>query len=185
MGRPKALIPIDGITLLERTVGIAATAISDVVLLGRPPFELPGSLQRLAVVDDTVPGIGPIGGLAAFFAARPTTDCLLLACDMPRLDVELLRRLVASVDDTVDAVVPRVGDATGELHPCCAVYRHTAAPAVAAALAVQRYDMHGLLGRLRCRPLPLNASESTWVENWNLPADVASGDISLRTPDVR
>lgn len=172
MGRPKALITLNGTTLLERTLSIARSSISDIVLIGRPSFNLPGALSDIPVIDDDPAGCGPIGGLAGFFKARPGCDCLLLACDMPRLDVELLRRLIAGADQDVDAVVPSRHAADGELHPCCTLYQSSAAPAAFKAIAERRYAMHDLLNSLRVRRLPLGESEAMWVDNLNTPADL-------------
>lgn len=174
MGQPKALISIDGMTLLERTVGVAGSVISDVVLIGNPSFELPQSLRHILLIADAPPGCGPIGGLAGFFMARPGSDCLLLACDMPQLDAELLRRLCASDGGEADAVVPRCGNDDNAMHPCCGLYRSSAAKEVFDAVAAKRFAMLGLLDRLRVRWVPLRDSESRWVDNLNTPADAAA-----------
>jgi len=174
MGRPKALLPVGGATLLERTRSVARSAVGDVVLLGRPPFDLPPSCSGMAVVEDAVADCGPLGGLAAFFAVRPNTSCLLLACDMPALNAELLHRLLHADESQFQAVIPATSD--GATHPCCALYRSTAAHAVAEAMATRCYSMHALMDRLRWSALQLTEAEAEWVANWNLPSDVAAVD---------
>lgn len=173
MGRPKAIIPIGGTTLLERTASIAGSVISDIVLLGRPSFDLPDALSALAIIDDDPAGRGPIGGLAGFFKAKPGCDCLLLACDMPGLDAELLRRLITTAVDDADGVVPRDHSDNSAIHPCCALYRSSAAPVVFDAIAQRRYAMCDLLDLLRIRWLSLEGpQEAAWVDNLNTPADL-------------
>jgi len=172
MGRPKALMPVDGMTLLERTVRIARSAISDVMLIGHPPFELPDPLRRLPLIADAPPGCGPIGGLAGFFNAQPETDCMLLACDMPNLNAELLRRLRDAAVEDVDAVVPQCLAGGNSVHPCCAMYRSTAATSVFEAVGARQFAMQGLLDRLHIRWISLNESEASWVANMNTPDDV-------------
>ncbi len=173
MGRPKALISVDGATLLERTARLAQSANSDVVLLGRPTHELPPAVRGLPVIEDHPPDCGPIGGLSGFFRARPGDDCLLLACDMPRLDSVLLSRMAEASADDVDAVIPRCGASDGEIHPCCAVYRETCADAVFEAVSAGRFAMWDLLERLRVRWLPLDETEAAWMENVNTPAEAS------------
>lgn len=171
MGRPKALIPIGGTTLLERSALISGSVISDIVLLGQPSFDLPDALSALAIIDDDPAGRGPIGGLAGFFKAKPGCDCLLLACDMPGLDAELLRQLITTADEDADAVVPRDHSDSSAIHPCCALYRSSAAPAVFDAIAQRRFAMRDLLDHLHICWLPLDASQAAWVENLNTPGD--------------
>lgn len=173
MGRPKALISIDGATLLERTARLARSANPDVVLLGRPTHELPLAVRGLPLIEDHPADCGPMGGLSGFFNARSGDDCLLLACDMPRLDSALLSRLGESAADDVDAVVPRCDAGDEAIHPCCAVYRATCAGAVFDAVSAGRFAMRDLLDRLRVRWLWLESSEAAWVENVNTPADAS------------
>ncbi len=175
MGRPKALIEVEGVALIERTVGVARCMSEEVVLLGTPPFALPTLIADVPIIPDRPSGVGPLGGLSALLAARPEADCIMLACDMPHLDVALLRRLAVGEVDC-DAVVCRATQADvsdgPQWHPCCGLYRPSALPAVQAALVSGRYGLRELLKKLRVRPVDLVEDEARWVENWNAPEDL-------------
>jgi molybdopterin-guanine dinucleotide biosynthesis protein A len=127
-------------------------------------------LASLPVEPDRHPNIGPIGGLESLLLARPGCACILLACDMPNLNAELLTRLMEPASDA-DAIVCTT---TSEppWHPCCALYRPACLPIVQAAIAARRYGMIDLLGRLRVHPVALTGDEARWVANWNEPNDV-------------
>ncbi len=170
MGTPKALIPIDGSTLLERTVATASSITDDILLLGQPPFDLPTSVNLLTIVPDHHPHTGPIGGLESLLISRPNAHCILLACDMPYLSVDLLKRLIEP-NDGLDAVVCTTTTEPA-CHPCCALYKQSSLPAVQAALQARSYGMIDLLSRLRVRRIELTGDEPRWVENWNEPQDV-------------
>ena len=60
MGYAKALLPVDETTLIERIAAVAATVSDKVVLLGKPPFELPGLVSSLKVIKDLHPDIGAL-----------------------------------------------------------------------------------------------------------------------------
>lgn len=177
MGLDKALLSVDGVTLLERTAAMAATVSDKVVLLGRPTFGLPRLVAPLRVVADVHPGIGPIGGLEALLLARREDACLLLACDMPRLSAELLKRLWqrACAEPEADAVICATGGPARRWHPCCGVYRPSVLPVVEDAIRAQGYGVMQLLSRLRVEALELAGDEARWVENWNEPDDVTGG----------
>src|SRR5262245_25240944 len=83
MGRPKALIAIDGTTILERTVRIAGSFADRVVLLGHAPFEIPVPVSNLLCLPDRPGGVGPIGGLCALLENAESSNALLLSCDLP------------------------------------------------------------------------------------------------------
>jgi molybdopterin-guanine dinucleotide biosynthesis protein A len=177
MGHPKALIPIENTTLLERTVGIARGISDDILLIGRPAFTLPQSLSSLEVVPDRHADPGPIGGLLALLAQRPGHACILLACDMPYIRKSLLRRL-SDAEGEFDAAVCRTRDpaaeSQGRWHPCCGLYRASSLPIIESAIAARRYEMNALLAELRVLPIELTGGEVRAVENWNKPSDIGS-----------
>jgi len=80
-----------------------------------------GSSFSVRVVADYDPPCGPLGGMAAGLRAMDSELAIVVACDMPFLDVTLLRWLIDQVEG-YDAVVPKTG---AEYEPLHAVYRRT------------------------------------------------------------
>ncbi len=179
MGRHKALIQVDGTTLLERTAAVAATVSDRIVLLGRPPFQLPPLTRSLRNLNDLHPGIGPMAGLEALLSARPDDACMLLACDLPYLTTEPLQRLCDAIDaPDLDAAACVTGEETRRWHPCCAIYRSAIFGALQAAIDAGQYGMTRLLSGLKVGAVHLRDREERWVENWNAPTDVSYGDTT-------
>ncbi len=172
MGQPKAIMPVGDTTLIERTVAVARVVSEDVVLLGRPPMDLPPGVGGLLVIEDRQPGMGPIGGLESLLRHRSGGVCILLACDMPNLTSRLLGRL-CEVPTGFDAAAVRTTESGEQYwHPCCAAYAPSVLPAVERAIADGRHGMIRLLSRLRVQPVELAGDQARWVENWNEPGDV-------------
>ncbi len=116
----KALERIGGKTLIERVIDSLAPLTTELlVVLARPKqaavLPLPSSVR---VVTDRFPGHGSLGGVFTGVEASAEPWSLVVACDMPFLNVDLLRHLVAESAD-VDAVVPRL---KGEPEPLHALY---------------------------------------------------------------
>ncbi|HEX5096024.1 MAG TPA: NTP transferase domain-containing protein [Acidimicrobiia bacterium] len=100
MGRDKATIVVDGETWAVRSGRLLAQVCAPVIEVG------PGVSGLPAIVEAT-PGRGPlVAFLAGVDALAATGPVVLLACDMPRLDVALLE-LVANWPGT-GTVVPVV-----------------------------------------------------------------------------
>ena len=184
MGRPKALIEHDGVTLIERTFTTVRSIVDTVALLGSEiDFPLPDSCGEISILPDAGPNIGPLGGLASLLnQCRPDDAALLLACDMPFLSGELIDRLRTcgrTPSIRWDAIVPTTRDThdanATKLHPCSALYRPTCIPAIERAISGQRYGMMRLLDQLTVREVPLLGDEARWVTNWNTPADIPDG----------
>jgi molybdopterin-guanine dinucleotide biosynthesis protein A len=182
MGRPKGLIRVGGVTLLERTLGVARAVSESVVLLGQPPFDLPPGAAGLPVLPDARPGLGPIGGLAALLSAYPRDPAILLACDLPRLSPALLERLVDALDCEVDAVAyARAEETVGVAHPtrwepCCAAYMPSVRTVVERQIEAGDFSLQSLLERVRTRTLTLDAAEAALLTNVNEPVDLVGLD---------
>lgn len=73
------------------------------------------------MVADLEPGFGAWSGLHTALAYSASEWTFVLACDMPFVSGELIRRLAGMTADHIDAVVPRQTD--GRLQPLCAFYR--------------------------------------------------------------
>ena len=131
MGRDKALIPIDGKSLVERAVAALQPVCRRTVLVGRN-YAPPG-VDTLADVSisshaDTK---AAIIGLYSALLASSTEWAAVLACDLPNVSSDLFLALIhtanaARSDRSIDAIVPRQPD--GRLQPLAAIYR--AAPCV-------------------------------------------------------
>lgn len=78
------------------------------------------------MVKDEYPDIGPMGGLHAGLKASNNEHHIVLSCDMPMVDEEIIRSLLAG-SRNYQAVVPAVDN---RLIPVCAYYNSSAFPAL-------------------------------------------------------
>jgi molybdenum cofactor guanylyltransferase len=125
MGRDKGSLPVEGRTLIERLCARLRPHFSELLISTRGSGDY--SFLRERVVPDRVPGAGPLMGIAACLAASTHDVNLVMACDIPGLDVGLLRRMSRLAPDH-DCVVPRTAD--GRPEPLFAIYRKSALPAI-------------------------------------------------------
>jgi len=113
----KALERIGGKALIERVIDSLAPLITEVLaVVARPEqataLRLPPSVR---VVSDRYPGGGSLGGIFTGLEASAEPWSLVVACDMPFLNRELLRHLIGE-SSNVDAVIPRLGGQPEPLH---------------------------------------------------------------------
>jgi molybdopterin-guanine dinucleotide biosynthesis protein A len=170
MGRPKALLPVGGTTLVEWLVARLAPEFAHLLVSAPAPDRLPAGL-RPRLVRDLHAGAGPLAGVEAGLAASPHDTIVAVACDMPAVTARLARRLVAAVADApdgprVDAAVPRLG---GRPEPACAAYRRSAAGPIAAALGAGRLRAADALDELRVHWL--DGEDPALFANLNTPDD--------------
>jgi molybdopterin-guanine dinucleotide biosynthesis protein A len=124
MGRDEALLPFQGGTLGQHVAQVVAQAAGSAVVIGDP-----GRYEsfRYPVIADRFPGEGPLGGILTALGHTAMDWNLILACDMPAVSTEFLKRFFAEAEATdADVLVP-VGP-SGRPEPLCSVYHHRALP---------------------------------------------------------
>lgn len=162
MGQDKALLPFRGRTLVECVAQNVAAAAGSVKLVGAA-----GKYASLGlpVIEDRIPGCGPLSGIEAALADSPATFTLVTACDMPSLNPDFLDWMLREAEKT-GADVTMVRN-----EPLCAVYRPTAHAAAARALAEEKYKVGLAFASLNIRWLPLE--DLSPLANANTPRDWA------------
>jgi len=130
MGSDKALLPFQGLTLVEHVAAQVHQAAGDVTLVGDPAryshFSYP-------VIGDIYPGCGPLSGIHAALASSRAEWNLIVACDMPELTADLLTRILQRAQNgEAHAVIP-VGP-SGLPEPLCAAYNRGALDRITQAL---------------------------------------------------
>ena len=150
MGSDKALLEVDGRRMVDR----AAAALGAVA---EPVVEVGPGWSGLPAVREDPPGSGPLAavsaGAAALRAAGHGGAVLVLAVDMPRVDVEVLR-LLADRPGPATAV-PR---ADGHPQVLCARYGPDALAEADRLLAGGGQSLRLLVEDLAAR------GEADWVE---------------------
>lgn len=116
MGRDKGSLPFGDETMLARIARIAASIADDVIIVGRHDQTLPPGVRT---IYDPVEDLGPLAGIAAGLAASTTDLNIVVACDMPLINPQVLMRLASMIDDQ-DACVAIIDAHASAL---CGVYR--------------------------------------------------------------
>jgi molybdopterin-guanine dinucleotide biosynthesis protein A len=115
LGRDKCMLPIEGRPLLTRTLALLASLAGDLVVVSNAPrrdLELGLSVR---LVPDEERGVGALMGLYSGLKAARHDRAVAVACDMPFLNLPLLRYMV-SLSAEYDVVLPRLGDLAEPLH---------------------------------------------------------------------
>jgi len=148
LGRNKTLETICGKTLIERVIERLRLITSRILVVTsqeQPVFAFTGEIEVLA---DIYPGKGPIGGIYTGLLASPSLYSVVVACDMPFLNTELLSYMI-ELSPGFDAVVPRLEE--GMLEPLCAVYSRSCLGVMKAELEHNHLQIRQSLSRLRVR----------------------------------
>jgi len=128
MGRNKAFLELRGRYLIDIVIERVAIVCSEVLVVTGDSSPYAG--MGVPVVEDRFRGVGVLGGIHAGLEAAAHELALVVACDMPFLQPDLMRAFVDWAEG-YDAVVFRKGEYVEPLH---AVYRASCLPAIEQAI---------------------------------------------------
>jgi molybdopterin-guanine dinucleotide biosynthesis protein A len=133
MGRDKAVLQLDGRTLLEHALGTVKQVCGKALILGSR--ELYGQYDT-EVVEDIYPGCGPLSGIHAALTHTRAEFNLMIAVDTPFLSADFLRfMLERAVESRATVTTPEIA---GYRQPLCSVYSREFLPIAEKALKPQR-----------------------------------------------
>lgn len=132
MGSNKALLPYRGGRFIEAVRSRLYGLFDEVLVVTNTPEHYRFLGGRL--VRDIHVGMGVLGGLHAGLAQSRTSHIFAVACDMPCLNVALIKALTA-LRHRADVVIP---EGEGGLEPLHAVYGQGCLPHMEASLAENR-----------------------------------------------
>ena len=112
MGRDKAWIEFEGQSLVERVIARLRLVCQDIVLVtsNREPYQL----LDARIVGDAFPGKGSLGGIYSGLSVTRFDRVIVVACDMPFLNTELLTFMLSLSADH-DVVIPSAAGVRGSV----------------------------------------------------------------------
>ena len=125
MGRDKAFLKVGQRLVIERVLDYVRPLTDDLFI----STNTPAKYERfgLRTVSDVYPDKAALGGIYSVIEAARYDNVLVLACDMPLLNVDLLKYLI-SLTGTADVIAPLIDPPQPEtMH---AIYHKNCLPAI-------------------------------------------------------
>ena len=170
MGRDKRFLPLDGESLLARTLrkGRAAGFRSIVLAAEGERSDLTALAEEFgaSLVTDEQPAQGPAAAIDAGLAAAKTEWALVLSADMPFYDFELVRTFLPYANGDTQVILPTL---SGSWQPLAALYRRDAGAAFGTAIARGDRKLGVILRGLAVCEVPLTVDAGLFF-NVNTPA---------------
>ena len=117
LGRDKALEQLGANNLTERVLQTVSSFKTEIILVenSKVSHRQFNNFPKLRYTTDVYPGKGPLGGVYTGLIDSNTSYNLVVACDMPLLNVGLLHYMVEQAPG-FDMVIPRTGNYVEPLH---------------------------------------------------------------------
>jgi molybdopterin-guanine dinucleotide biosynthesis protein A len=150
MGRDKGNIKIGGHLMYHYPLKVLEYLCGKVLISTCNKTDYSG---KYTIVCDEIPGIGPIGGICSCLKKSDTELNIVLSCDMPMVNKNLLEYLLL-VSNGYDVVVPSLFRNKAE--PLCGVYRKTVIDMLDQLIRNKVYAVHAVFDLVRCNKAEIN-----------------------------
>jgi molybdenum cofactor guanylyltransferase len=149
LGSDKALERINSQTLVQRSVSTLLGLGDEIIVVTAPGKTVLGlkDYPGVRIIEDFSKGKGPLMGLYTGLSVSSSELNLVVACDMPFLNLELIKFLVTQSNGW-DAVIPRTG---GLIEPLHAIYRKSIKEIAADLIGSGGYSLSQLLRKIRVK----------------------------------
>jgi molybdopterin-guanine dinucleotide biosynthesis protein A len=148
LGQDKVVMIMAGQSLMQRVIARLAPLSSEVIVALSQRGENPDlPFAEVKVVFDLYPGKGALGGIYTGLVSSASFHNFVVACDMPFLNIELLRYMI-QLSPGFDVVVPSVGDNVEPLH---AIYAKSCLEPIAELLRQGDLQISNLFNSVKVR----------------------------------
>jgi len=174
MGRDKGLVLYEGTPMLQRVYQVAAACTEQVYVITpwAEDYEniLPEDCQYLV---ETQPGKGPVNALSEGLAQIAANWILLLACDLPLLDVKIMKNWINKLPQIPTSTLALVPQRLDIWEPMCAFYRREVNLELDRFLKTGKRSFQELLSSMEVEALPVDDKTALMLFNCNFPEDLS------------
>lgn len=153
-GRDKAFIEFDNEPISVRLYRLLKSIFKDSCLIASTLRRIP--VPGAEIFYDKIPGLGPLGGLLAALANSSYPYTFILACDLPFINIRLIKHLWETRDDA-DVILPIYFD---KIEPLAAFYHKNCIPQIEAALEDGKRKMDSFWSHLSINKIDLTKNFS-------------------------
>lgn len=169
MGSDKALLTLDGKTLIQVLTESLSSMLEDVMIIADHGYRY--EFLNIPSFPDTYKNCGPLGGIHSALTNSEAEKVLIVSCDTPSVSLEVLQLLLRK-SGSEDALIVKQGET---VQPLCGLYRRHCLPIIEEELRGQRLAVMGFLDKVQTSVLDLGQlllqSDELLLANLNTPAD--------------
>jgi len=141
----KSMLRLNGKHLIDIVRSKLKCVVGDNIIIAGPPESYPSYKQ---VIPDLFFQKGPLVGIYSGLRASPSQYNLVVGCDMPFLEVKLLKYMTENIYSN-DIVIPRYGD--GYIEPLCAIYSKRCLETIERNLAEHIFSVRAIFPHLKVK----------------------------------
>jgi len=182
MQRDKAALRYHGRTQLEWAMSFIEPYVAKAFVSVRADQQNDPVRAQFELIADTREGLGPIGGIVAAQANHPDVAWLVIACDLPFLDENTIKVLIAARDPQRPATAFRSSH-DGLPEPLCAIWEPSSHTAIERYVDAGRTCPRKFLIRSEARLI--DEPNPRALDNINTPEEYGTAMTTLSSAPAR
>lgn len=169
MGKNKALLEVDGVSLIERTATTLKKVFDRVILIGDGAQRY--EFLNLPTYSDVIKNCGPLGGMHSAFVNTHAQFIFVMACDTPFIPPDLVTYICEFKPDA-EIKIPLAG---GRPQPLCGQYSRKVLSSIEARIKEGSLRVESLIDDFHSVLIPITQDlpfyDNRLFLNFNTPAE--------------
>ena len=165
MGTDKGFLKLKGKTFMEHSIDALKPLVSEIIIISNNTAYDVFKLKR---VNDMIENAGPLAGVYTGLKHSKTDYNLVLSCDIPLINTDILKLLIDAIDDTSEIVQI---ENNGKTSPLIALYKTSCANKFYKLLIEGERRLRNAVNQCNTKQIKLNSEIGIYTSNVNTPEE--------------
>ena len=166
MGTDKGFLKLKGKTFIEHSIEALKPLVSETIIISNNKAHDAFNLKRY---EDAIKDTGPLAGVYTGLKHSKTDYNLVLSCDIPLINTEVLTLLIEAIDDTSEVIQIETNNKTS---PLIAVYKSSCASKFYKLLVEGERRLRYAVDQCKVKHVKLNSEIGIYTSNINTPEEL-------------
>lgn len=163
MGSDKGLMKLNDITFIQHILDAVKTHVNEILIISNNEKHNTFGLKRY---DDIIPNVGPLGGIYTGLHHSKTEVNLVISCDVPMINSELISELLRNYSSEFDVIQTKSNEKT---MPLVALYRKRCAVEAEKLIKEGQLRVRAFVASRKVKTVDLSKRFETQLFNINTP----------------
>ncbi|WP_100614765.1 molybdenum cofactor guanylyltransferase [Confluentibacter citreus] len=163
MGTDKGFLLFNGKSFMQHSIDALKPFVESIMIVSNnKDYDIFG-LKR---IDDAIENAGPLAGIYSGLKESKTDYNLVLSCDIPLINSNILQKLIDAIDD--DSGIIQI-ESQGKAMPLIALYKKQCEPIFLKLLNEGELRLQYAVNQCNVKNVVLNEEETCFTQNINTP----------------
>lgn len=167
MGTDKGFVMYKNKAFIQHIIEAINPLVDDIIIVSNNPDY---DVFRLNRINDLIENAGPLAGVYTGLHFTTTENNLVVSCDVPLINSEILSLLIKEIDKESDVVQL---ESHGKSMPLIATYKKQCATTFYTLLTEGERRLRVALNQLKVKTIPLDKNQGKFTKNINTPIDLS------------